>query len=606
VQAIFLVDVVRANEVRVVEHGSGTCFAVKALQGRLFRRLGCRQHFNGHAVMDRPVFAEEDLPHATGTDPFEHFVLADVKPTPLALQNLLGLEIREDAIAHQQPRNFGRFLGQAGNRFQFVDVALDARLFDDATLRDEFEIFFNGGRCCHAFLDRGGRTANSNATGRAVLPVLRDNHSVTIYATRIKHRLTEFLCREQKLFSGQEERMRVCLTNSHCWSPDSQWVYFDNRSQPDGAVFDGDAICRLHATTGEIETLYRSANGAHCGVVTVNPVDGRAIFILGPEDPTPDFSYHAARRQGMIVSVAQEVKLFDARDLVPPFTRGALRGGSHVHIFDEAGAWVSFTYEDHLLATAIDSSAEKNLRMVGVGMPGKVNVPKTHARNHHGDYFCCIVTNVVDAPTPGSDEIDRAYEEAWLPGQNPRRLVFVGNTLNAANQVHPELFLVELLADLRTATNDICGTATTRPRPPEKCVQTRITRTPHGLSRSPRFWPRANPMQANQVAVLIDDASVNPQLHLVSILTGKYEQITFGPAIASAFSWHPAGTHLAYVAGGQVHTVNVETKQTRMLTLPTDPPARPEACVFSPDGQRIAYVRQSDETPELCTVLQLQ
>jgi len=40
----------------------------------------------------------------------------------------------------------------------------------------------------------------------------------------------------------------------------------------------------------------------------------------------------------------------DARDLTPPFTPGALRGGSHIHVWDSAGEWASFTYEDHVLA----------------------------------------------------------------------------------------------------------------------------------------------------------------------------------------------------------------------------------------------------------------
>ena len=39
----------------------------------------------------------------------------------------------------------------------------------------------------------------------------------------------------------------------------------------------------------------------------------------------------------------------DARDLLPPFTPGALRGGTHVHQFSPDGHVVSSTYEDHVL-----------------------------------------------------------------------------------------------------------------------------------------------------------------------------------------------------------------------------------------------------------------
>lgn len=51
----------------------------------------------------------------------------------------------------------------------------------------------------------------------------------------------------------------------------------------------------------------------------------------------------------------------DARDLTPPFTPGALRGGSHVHVWDAAGDWVSFTYEDHGLAQFKEPAAGKDM-----------------------------------------------------------------------------------------------------------------------------------------------------------------------------------------------------------------------------------------------------
>ncbi len=76
------------------------------------------------------------------------------------------------------------------------------------------------------------------------------------------------------------------------------------------------------------------------------------VFILGPENPTPDWQYSACHRRGVMVEIdrPQVAISLDACDIVPPFTPGALRGGSHVHVFDGSGEWVSFTYEDHVLA----------------------------------------------------------------------------------------------------------------------------------------------------------------------------------------------------------------------------------------------------------------
>jgi hypothetical protein len=107
----------------------------------------------------------------------------------------------------------------------------------------------------------------------------------------------------------------------------------------------------------------------------------------------------------------------DARDLVPPFTPGALRGGTHLHIYSPDGQWVAFTYEDHLLANMPPGAADADLnqRNVGVSFPrGPVRVTRDHPRNHDGAHFSVLVTRTVNQPRPSSDEISRACEEAWV------------------------------------------------------------------------------------------------------------------------------------------------------------------------------------------------
>ncbi len=64
------------------------------------------------------------------------------------------------------------------------------------------------------------------------------------------------------------------------------------------------------------------------------------VFILGPERPTDDWQYAPYHRQGVLVDTKQPgvARRLDARNILPPFTPGALRGGSHVHVFDPSGS----------------------------------------------------------------------------------------------------------------------------------------------------------------------------------------------------------------------------------------------------------------------------
>jgi len=55
------------------------------------------------------------------------------------------------------------------------------------------------------------------------------------------------------------------------------------------------------------------------------------------------------------------------------------------------------------------------LTNVGVWSPDRpVRVRKDHLRNHDGESFAALVTRTAAHPRPGSDEISRACEEAWV------------------------------------------------------------------------------------------------------------------------------------------------------------------------------------------------
>jgi hypothetical protein len=400
------------------------------------------------------------------------------------------------------------------------------------------------------------------------------------------------------------------LTNVGVWSPDGCWIVYDVRSDPAGSVFDDTRIERVEVATGRVETLYESKNGACCGVATCSPTDGRVAFILGPENPTPDWTYGPDRRQGVIVDSARPgiAAPLDARDLVPPFTPGALRGGSHVHVFSGDGRWVSFTYEDHVLTRLGPTGThDRNQRTVGVSAPfGPVAVRPGHPRNHSGTHFSVVVADTVNEPKPGSDEIDRAYEDAWVgrdgyarpDGTRQRRaLAFLGDVRDERGAKVAELFLVDLPEDVRTpGKGPLEGTATTRPRPPRGATQRRLTRTthrPHPGLGGPRFWPRSSPDGARIAFLMRDDGGI-VQLWTVSPDGDPPAQLTRNATdVASAFTWSPDGRWLAHVLDGSVCVTSAATGRTHRLT-PRSPAAeapRPEACVFSPDGSRIAYVR---------------
>lgn len=398
------------------------------------------------------------------------------------------------------------------------------------------------------------------------------------------------------------------LTNVNVWSPDSRWIVYDVRTVD--SVFDGTRIEQVEVATGKVQTLYEAKNGAACGVVTYHPREPKIVFIHGPEHPTPEWSYGMTRRRGAIVDVRRpgEARSLDAMNYAPPFTPGALRGGSHVHVFSPDGAWVSNTYEDEVLArlgaaTGEGGDRDFNQRNIAVSVPAPaasgVRVVGSHPRSHDGELFSVVVTRTVNRPKPGSDEISRAFEEGWVGGvsaEGRRSLAFLGNVTARDGREHAEVFLAELPADLtRRGAAPLEGTATRRPAPPAGVGQRRLTFTEErkfrGVGATPRHWLRASP-DGTQIAFLMMDEAGVVQLWLVAARGGALRQITRNPSgIASAFAWSPDGHMIAHVMDGGVCVTDVASGATRRLTSANAAPALPLACVFSPDGRHIAFMR---------------
>ncbi len=407
------------------------------------------------------------------------------------------------------------------------------------------------------------------------------------------------------------------LTNTGVWSPDSQWIAYDTRFGEKGSAFDGSTIEAINVLTGEVRKLYESTNGANCGVVTWHPREWKVAFILGPENPTPDWQYSFSHRQGVIVDWAKRgiaVNL-DARDLTPPFTPGALRGGTHVHVWDATGDWVSFTYNDALV--------QSDLRDIGVSVHGHpVRVPSDNHRNHPGEFFSAIVSRTTAKPHPGSDEIKRACEEAWVGvkgyvrpngARQKHALAFQGSVVRTNGESIVEVFIADLPDDLTQPSN--CPLALTvehRLCPPRDITQRRLTftadRTYPGI-QGPRHWLRSSP-DGSRIAFLMKDDAGIVQLWTVAPSGGAFVQLTHNQwPIASAFTWSPDGGGIAHVMDNSVFITDTVTGQSLRVTdrVSDENAPLPEACVFSPDGNKIAFMRRIPiacvEANQICVVV---
>ena len=136
-----------------------------------------------------------------------------------------------------------------------------------------------------------------------------------------------------------------------------------------------------------------------------------------------------------------------------------------------------------------------------------------------------------------------------------------------------------------------------RPLPPLGTTQRRLTFTENRKHRGiqgVRHWLRSSPDGARIAFLMRDDHGVS-QLWTISPRGGDPVQLTHHDFdIGSAFTWSPNGRWIAYGLAGDVAVTDTLSGATRSITTTTDGrgPVRPEACVFSPDGRQIAYLRQ--------------
>lgn len=416
------------------------------------------------------------------------------------------------------------------------------------------------------------------------------------------------------------------LSNVNVWSPCGQWLYYDIRSDRHGTSFDGRRIERVCTKSGLVETVFESSANSSCGVVLTHPQKDKIVFIEGPHFPNPQWNYGPSRRHGLIVEVGSphRASILDARDLVPPFTVGALRGGSHVHQFSPAGDWLSFTYEDEYLhscsrTTIVSARSQANQRNVGIAIPNRpTSVLPRHPRNESGTHFCTIVSQTTDSPIPGSDQIQRAYEEAWIGDRGFRKtdgtwqnraLAMLGDVILADGSKTTELFRLDLPENLQHSAEDHWKTVSSwesmRLSPPPSVNQIRLTYhldTPSPGLQGPRFWPRSTP-DGKYIFVLKNDSQGVTQFWRVETANGNSKQWTQNRhPINSAFTISSDGKWLAHGMDKGICVTSCSSGRTIRLSepFPQGSSPNPEAVVWNPGGDSIAFVCPTTDSPMLC------
>jgi WD40 repeat protein len=398
------------------------------------------------------------------------------------------------------------------------------------------------------------------------------------------------------------------IHNTQCFSPDDQWIVYDTRNN-DTMIASTGTISMVNTQTGDIRELYHTNHqtiyGPGVGAATFSPTANRVIFIHGVRNSDKTHPYGFTRRTGVAIDIAKPFHpiFMDARDITPPFTPGALRGGTHAHNWSSDVKWISFTYNDYILQQLEKrDSSVKDLRTVGVMIPGHpVHVADDSSEeNNSGEMFSVIVAKVSENPEPGSDEIDKAFDEGWIgtkgyqkgDGRWQRRAIaFQGEVVNSDGAKKAEVFVLNLPEDLTKANpgKPLEGTITSRPNVPAGVVQRRITYTLNGIE-GPRHWLRCSP-DGSLIAFMSKDNNGIVQLFGVSPNGGKIRQLSSNAySIQGPFNFSPDGKRLAYLADNSVFVTDITTGKSKRITPQySDEEKVTGSVVWSNNGSMLAF-----------------
>jgi len=423
-------------------------------------------------------------------------------------------------------------------------------------------------------------------------------------------------CSTYKIDQGSQVRQLTfdsqnhSLDNNDNFSPDDEWLVYDTRSE---GIGENPVIGKVNVKTGEQVIVYKTTNqtefGPGVGAAFYAHNQNKVAFIHGLQNCNSKNPYAKWRRFGMIIDEDNGNKqlIADARDVIFPFTPGALRGGTHRHEWSADGQWLAFTYDDAIMEQLEKVTGEKvNLRTMGVtklGMPVKVDKDQD-GENHDGQGFSVLIVKIIPEPKPLSDEISSAFSDSWI-GQNgyqkkdgtlQRARVFLGKTRNEKNEVITEAFVVDIPEKIDIAGNDgpLEGEKMTMPSPPRGTVQRRLTNTV--CKKYPGIeFVRSSP-DGNTISFFAKDSVGNTQVFLIPTQGGEVKQVTFLPNLINSganLRWNPNGKEICFVADNFVYKCNIEPGKNfgKIHPLTKKYQTSPHSLVWSHDGKTIAFNR---------------
>lgn len=399
------------------------------------------------------------------------------------------------------------------------------------------------------------------------------------------------------------------IHNSQVFSRDGRHLVFDSRND-ETLLASSNRITIVEIATGKETLIYesprRSPYGPGVGAATFSPAADEVAFIHGLDSASETNPYAPQRRSAGLVALATPGRMqrLDARDVSPPFTPGALRGGTHAHHWSGDGHWLSFTYNDAIIPSP--GPAPDDLRTIGI-IARHHPVPVT-APQGDGDFaglgFSVLVVPVTAHPEPG--ELSRAVEEGWVGSdgyqradghRQKRALAFIGHTVDHAGKPLTEVFIADLPDDLaRPGGAPLEGTTDQLPAPPAGISIRQLTRSGStskpGL-QAPRHWVRSSP-DGSTIAFLDEDQAGVVQLWGISPNGGIARPLSqLEQSVDTPFTWSPCGRFLATSAAGRLVRINATTGAAEFLTPPSPDGSEPRhGVVFSPDGKQLAYNRR--------------
>ena len=401
------------------------------------------------------------------------------------------------------------------------------------------------------------------------------------------------------------------LDNNDNFSPDNQWLVYDTRTDEGGIAISA-KIEKVNIETGEKKVLYQVKNnrswGPGVGAASYSPVENAVVFIHGLANVSEKQPYQQWRRTGVIVDESNIEKpiFMDARDIDFPYTKGALRGGTHRHEWSDNGKMIGFTYNDAIMRSLEDSTGEKhNLRTIGISKKrNPVNVKLNgKGENISGEWFSVLVVRVVANPKSGSDEISYASGDSWVgkngylkeSGTQQIARAFIGTVRDKNGKSVDEVFIVDIPEnlDIEGDFGALEGTKTTLPMPPKGAFQRRLTFTAETEQPGCVGIVRSSP-DGDLLAFLAKDKRGIRQVFSILPNGENLTQITFHQTdVEGSIRWHPRGESLFYIAEGSVFQTKIGSdsfeKRFMQISKPSSP--SPTNLVVSHDGKTLAFNR---------------